>query len=99
MIKADTIKLIAENPAAHGVFDTITETEREVFCTIQSVGRTEYYKAMSEGLEPEYIFIINDYSDYSGEKLLKYNGVRYRVIRSFVNGMHCELTAQREVIE
>ena len=41
MNRSGVLTLISENPAAHGIFDKPTETERTVFCTIRSVGYSE----------------------------------------------------------
>ena len=96
MVKADVISLIAEVPAAHGVFDTVTKTARTVYCTVRSVGRTEMYHAMSAGLQPEYIFELAHFFEYQGEKLVEYQGVEYRVIRTYVTDTDTiEITVER----
>lgn len=96
---SSTIKLISERPRAHGAFEHPVETEREVFCEVDSVTRSEYYSAKSAGLSPEYVFTISNLADYHGEKLLKYNGVRYSVIRAYSTAETVELTAQKEAVE
>lgn len=83
MIKATTITLIAENPAAHGVFDAPAETESVVFAEVMSASQNEFYKALANGLEPELVFMLTDYGDYDGQKVLEYNGSRMRVIRTY----------------
>ncbi|MBQ1571665.1 MAG: hypothetical protein IIZ78_11110 [Clostridiales bacterium] len=95
MVRADTIKLVGESPAAHGVFDTPTETATEVFCTVQSVGFREFYEAKSAGLEPDIVFNLTNAEDYSGEKIVLWKDVRYRVIRTYLNGMGIDITCEK----
>lgn len=95
MIRAEVISLVAENPAAHGVFDsTVKETTRDVFAEIKSVGYTEFYQAKSAGIEPSIIFVLADYMEYDGEKIVLFDSVRYRVIRTYTNGQTIELTCE-----
>lgn len=94
MLFRDVISLISENPAAHGVFDTITETSRQVFCSVRSVGMTEAYTALSNGLNPQFVFVLSDYADYQGEKICSYNGTRYRIVRTYRNNQQIELTVE-----
>ena len=94
MLFRDVLNLIAENPAAHGVFDSVSETSRRVFCTVRSVGMSEAYTAFSNGLSPEFVFILSDYSDYNGEKICEYQGTRYRIVRTYRNNQGIELTVE-----
>lgn len=84
MVRATTITLLGETPAAHGVFDARTETQTTVFAEVMSVSQNEYYKARANGIEPELVFMLTDYGDYSGQKVFLYNGVRMRVIRTYI---------------
>lgn len=93
MVRAESIKLIA--PEERGVFETASTTGTDVYCRVRSVRMNEYYKAKDEGLEPEYVFVLPYYRDYNGEQFVDYNGVRYRVIRTYVDSMTCELTVER----
>lgn len=95
MIRATTIDLLAETPEAHGVFDAPVETATTVFAEIRSVSRSEYYQAMSAGIEPELVFMLTDYADYAGQKVFTYNGERWRVLRTYSNGQALEITARR----
>lgn len=97
MIRADVITLVAESPAAHGVFEAVTDAELEVFAEIRSVSRAEAYAAKSAGLEPEYIFRLTDYGDYNGQRKVVWNSQDWRVIRTYVDGQAIELTVQKEV--
>ena len=83
MVRASAITLIGEDPNAHGVFDSFTPSERTVPCEVRSVTRNEAYEAMSQGLAPEIVFVLSDYAEYQGEKNLVYDGVSYRVIRTY----------------
>lgn len=74
-----------------------TETSREVFAKLGSIGQKEFYQAHAVGLQPELKFVLADYLDYDGETLVEYNGQRYRVLRTYRNGLELELTVYREV--
>lgn len=95
MIRADVIYLVSTTPGKHGVFGPpSSETERMVYCTVRSVGRNEFYRAKEQGLEPQYVFELADYSDYAGERIVIFNGVRYDVIRTYVDGLKIEITVE-----
>lgn len=96
MLKADTVNLIAESPEAHGVFETHTETQRQVFCTVRSVGMREAYEAKAIGLSPEYVLILAHDFEYQGEKECEFGGMRYDIIRTYITESDgIELTIQR----
>lgn len=76
---------------------TTTETSRTVFCGLSSIGQKEFYQAHAVGLQPELKFILADYLDYSGETLVEYDGQRYRVLRTYRDGLELELVVYREV--
>lgn len=57
------------------------EIETTVLCALKSVGRNEFYNAAIAGLRPELVFVIHGY-EYNGEQIVKFNGARYRVIRT-----------------
>lgn len=96
MLHADVLTLIAETPAEKGVFDIAAQTEREVLCTVRSVGMREAYEAMGHGLHPEWVFVLAHDFEYQGEKKCSYNGVSYRVIRTYVTESDgIEITVER----
>ena len=99
MNRSGVLTLISENPAAHGIFDKPTETSRTVFCTIRSVGYSEYYRALEYGLHPSIVFVLADYAEYQNEKIAEYEGVRYRVIRTYETGGSIELTAEEVTVD
>lgn len=84
MVRATTIKLLGEDPAAHGVFDAPDNIEHEIFAEVLTASQNEFYKARQNGIEPELVFKITDYGDYNGEKVLEYEEKRMRVIRTYI---------------
>lgn len=96
MIRADVVILITESPEAHGVYDQGTDTRRTALCSVKSVGMSETYKAMSQGLTPEYVLILSAREEYQGERRCEYDGIEYDIIRSYVTDADTvELTIQR----
>lgn len=96
MIRADIATLIAESPAAHGIFDTPTESTRDVYCVVKSVGQTEVYQANAVGLNPELKLVLAHAFEYDGEKQLLFHEERYDIIRTYVNEADgIELTIQK----
>ena len=75
---------------------TVTETARDVFADIRSVGMREKYEALQAGLNPEFVFVLADYEEYDGEDEIDYNSERYRVIRTYRNGQSLEITVTRD---
>ena len=94
MVRADVIELISETPGAHGIFDAPEETKQKTYCTVRSVGMREYYQAKAAGLEPEIVFNLTDADDYGGEKIVEWNGDRYRVVRTWLQGDGIDLTCE-----
>lgn len=84
MLRADVIQLITETESAHGVHATVTETAREVMCTVRSVNRSEYYNALNVGIEPSLVFYLALSDDYQGERVVRYQGLKYRVVRTYL---------------
>lgn len=99
MIKADVLYLIAEDPEAHGIFEEHKETERMVYCTVRSVGMNEFYRAYENALRPTFIFRLALSEDYQGEKICVYAGKRYRIIRTYTDGLAIELTVEEITID
>ena len=94
MIRADVITLVAEDPEAHGVFEERDEDGRDVFAEIRSVGFNEFYSAKSAGIEPTIVFVLADYMEYGGEKIVLFDDERYRVVRTYTDGQTIELTCE-----
>ncbi len=73
-----------------------TETERTVYCEVDSISQTEFYAAANTELNPEYRFTIF-FGDYKGESLVKFNGARYSVYRTYRTGDDLELYTERKI--
>ena len=96
MNRADVIQLITENRTGHGVHEAVTDTMRTVMCTIQSVTRSEYYNALNAGFQPEYVFKLALAEDYQNERLVKYHGQKFRVVRTYpTDDEGIEITVER----
>ena len=94
----EILTLITATQTADEYGDMVTtETTREVFAKLGSIGMKEFYQAQAVGLQPELKFVLADYLDYNGETLVGYNGQRYRVLRTYRAGQELELTVYREV--
>ncbi|MNB67227.1 hypothetical protein D3C81_309360 [compost metagenome] len=92
------LTLIAEVSGTDANADPVTEeVPTTILCGLNSVGRGEFYAAAAAGLRPEMVFTIHAY-EYGGQTLLDYEGVRYKVIRTYSTGFEeLELTCAREV--
>jgi len=94
----DVITLISRSTAVDTYGDpVITETRRDVFAEVLSIGQKEFYQAQAIGLQPELKFRMQDYLDYDYETVIEYSGTRYRVLRTYRTGNVLELTVYREV--
>lgn len=96
MVRADVIQLITETRSAHGVHESITESARQVFAEIRSVTRAEYYNALNAGIQPSYVFYLTAAADYQQERYVRFNNLRYRVVRTYeTQDGGIEITAER----
>lgn len=96
----DVCKLVKEVVTVDDVGNERTErTERQVFCGIRSVSRSEFYDAARADLNPSIIFVIPNHADYAGEKIVEYRGQLYAVIRTYrrADSDELELTAEPKV--
>lgn len=94
----EILKLIQQTHSVDAYGDpVISETTRDVFCGIRSIGQKEFYQAHAVGLQPELKFVLADHLDYNDEALVVYNGQRYRVLRTYRTGQEIELVCYREV--
>lgn len=93
----DVIKLIKQTVTTntYGI-EEITETERQVFCEVNSISQTEFFAAADTELNPEYRFTVF-FGDYEGESVLKYNDDRFAVYRTYRTGDDLELYTERKV--
>lgn len=75
--------------------DVLKEIRREVFARLGNIGMREFYAANAADFHPEAKFILADYLEYDGEKLLEYNGEPFRILRTYRDGQELELTVER----
>ena len=69
----DVIKLVKTTYTTDKYGNQIPVTsERQVFCQVKTVGRSEFYSAAQADLHPEYVFVISHFKDYHGEKFIRY---------------------------
>lgn len=73
------------------IFD---EVETDVFVNVLSVGMNEFYVGQQAGYNPSITFEIADYEDYSGQQFIRYNGVLYKVIRTYRKSIMLEIVCQ-----
>lgn len=83
MDRSDVISLIAVTLTQddYGVWHR-NETARDVFCSVESVTRQEFYDGGRAGLNPEYR-VTMFFDDYQGEQTVSYKGKRYGVYRTY----------------
>lgn len=73
------------------------ETEREVFCDIQSISREEFFEAGQNDITPVYKATMFKY-DYNDEKIAIVFGEKLAVYRTYIKqGEYIELYLKREV--
>ena len=83
MDRSDVVTLVSYTSAQdeYGVWRK-TKTERDVFCSVDSVTRAEFFEGGRNGFNPEYR-ITMFFADYQGEDEVVYNGVAYGVYRTY----------------
>lgn len=83
MDRSDVITLVSytQTQDEFGVWRT-TKTERQVFCSVESVTREEFFEGGRNGLNPEFRMTMF-FADYNGETEVIYNGVAYGVYRTY----------------
>lgn len=69
-----------------------TTTERMVYVQPRSVYQSEFYNAAQLGLKPSLSLHLTNRADYSGEKLLEFEGREYIVIRADWTGQRDGIT-------
>lgn len=66
--------------------------KREVMCNDKGVKRTEFYQAATAGIKPERSIELKA-CEYQNEEYFEYDGVLYRVLRTYPTKAECiELT-------
>lgn len=93
----DVITLVAQTITTDKYGNEVAkETEKTVFCEVDSISQTEFYAAANTELNPEYKFTIF-FGDYEGEEVVVFNGARYSVYRTYRTGDNLELYAERKI--
>ena len=94
MIRDDVCYLIAESPSPHGLFDAVTRTERMVYCRVNSVSSADFWRGKTAGVDLAIVFVLSDYLEYQGEKLIRWGDRYYSVIRTYVNQNEIEISCE-----
>lgn len=97
MDRSDVITLVGTTLSQDdfGVWREAT-TERDVFCSVESVTRAEYFEGGKNGLVPELKFVVF-FDDYQNEKTVVYNGEAYGIYRTYrAKTDRLELYAERK---
>ena len=97
MLYSDVANLIAQTYTVNSIGDAVpTETSRQVFVEVKSLGLKRKIEAMATGLNVEFKLIIADVQEYNDEKIVEYKGVRYNVLNVYVaDDQSVELTVGR----
>lgn len=72
---------------------------REVFAEVNSVSRSEFYSASMANIRPSIVFVLADYYDYDDERMIRYRGKTYDVIRTYRSKDSTELEITAEMRE
>ena len=85
MLYADVANLISQAYTVNSIGDSVpTETERQVYVEVKSIGLKRKIDAAATGLNIEFKLILSDIAEYNDEKLVEYKGVRYNVKNVFI---------------
>ena len=85
MLYADVANLISQTNTVNSIGDSVpTETERQVYVEVKSIGLKRKIDAAATGLNIEFKLILADIAEYNDEKLVEYKGVRYNVKNVFI---------------
>lgn len=91
MKKYDVMTLITETVTRDDLgIEKVTETRRDVLCEVSSITASEMAAYGQKGLKPEKQ-LKTFRGNYEGEELVEYQGVKYRVYRTYEDGMKVEL--------
>ena len=80
----DVLTLISVDLQQNGFggFSASGETRREVFGSVASVARSEWYEAGRKGMNPEIVF-TTPCVNYESETEAEFHGVRYGIYRTY----------------
>lgn len=96
----DVAELITQTYTTDKIGNSIPEeSARVVYVEVRSITRREWYDANNAGLKPEAVLVLSTAADYEGESLVKWQGKRYSVMRTYQppKSDSLELTLQEEV--
>ena len=97
MDRSEVLTLIKEGQEqdAFGIWQPV-EVSRNVFCSVDSVTRSEFFEGGRNGLNPEFRFTLF-FGDYEGERTVEYNGKYYGIYRTYLGRTDTiELYAERK---
>lgn len=85
------IKLISITYTEDSIGNQVAaETTTEVWAEETSIRQSEFYNAALAGLKPERTFIIWA-NEYTGQVKIESGGVKYKVIRTYINPAKSEM--------
>lgn len=85
MLYADVASLVAQTFTTSSIGDAVaTETKRQVFVEVKSIGLKRKMEALATGLNIEFKLILADVQEYQGEKLIEYRNKRYNIVNVYV---------------
>lgn len=85
MLFSDVALLISQTYTVNSIGDSIpTETLRQVFVEVKSIGLKRKIDAMATGLTVDFKLILSDIAEYADEKIVEYKGVRYNVKNVYI---------------
>lgn len=99
MLFSDVINLVKITNSKNEYFDIVqTETKRQVYANKKSIKMSEFYQAQVVGMKPELVFEIW-VSEYDGEEYIEFDGVKYKIIRTYLKSIDIlEIVVSRGVI-
>ena len=71
-----------ETQDSMGIWQEPEETKQEIFVTVKSASRAEFFKAAQTGNRCDFVFLTSPL-DYSGENIIEWNGRRYDIYRTY----------------
>ena len=87
----DVINLISVEITKDKIGQEITIiTKNEVFAEKKGIARNEFFNAGQTGIKPATMFVIREI-DYSGEESLEFEGVTYKIYRTYPKNEMVEL--------
>ena len=101
MARNEIIGLESTTLTTDDVGDTITNTTwKEIFAEKRSIGSQEFYQAHSEGLKPEFKFVIHtsEYCRKTDGPHIRYDGETFKIIRTYEKDSESlEITVEGDV--